>query len=137
MANRNVPFLLALALAPAAPAHALNNCSSFSDLRGQALVTVNVVNQFRYSPACVRISRNATVRFVAQFGSHPMYGGIVSGGSATIDPDSPIGPFTGGLEASVTFMAEGEFPYFCDFHYTMGMLGSILVDDSIFRDAFE
>jgi plastocyanin len=37
----------------------------------------------------------------------------------------------------VTFRREGEYPYFCDFHYNIGMQGSIVVDDSLFRNSFE
>lgn len=140
---RRVPRLhlaafFAVALVAVAPAHALNNCTTFSDLRGQSLVVVNTIG-FRYSAACIRISTGTTVRIVSEFGSHPLYGGTVSGGNATIDPGSPIGPFVQGQQAEVQLQAVGEFPYFCDFHYGMGMMGSILVEPAgpLFADSFE
>ncbi|HET7844499.1 MAG TPA: hypothetical protein VFL14_10140 [Xanthomonadales bacterium] len=125
-----------VALAAAMPARALNNCSTFSDLRGRALVVVNTIG-FRYSPACAQVSSGTTVRFVSEFGTHPLYGGLVAGGIATIDPASPLGPFVQGSQAEVLLVAEGELPYFCDFHWNMGMQGSIRVVPELFVDSFE
>jgi len=135
--QRLAAFVAIVLLMPA-PARALNNCTTFGDYRDRSLVTV-MTQGFRYSPACARISQGATVRIVSEFGSHPLYGGTVSGGNATIDPASPIGPFVQGLQAEVQLNTLGEFPYFCDFHYGMGMMGSILVEPEpvMFGDSFE
>jgi plastocyanin len=125
------------ALLWASSAHALNNCSNFSDQRGRGIVIVNEVAVNRYSPACVRISEGDTVRFNVEFTSHPTFGGVVNGGTATIDPGSPIGANTSGSTVDVFFADIGEFPYFCDFHYTGGMMGSVLVDPVLFGNSFE
>jgi plastocyanin len=131
-------FVLAMtALALAAPVRALNNCSSFSDLRGRDIVIVNEVAVNRYSPACIRISQGAFVRFNVDFVSHPTFGGLVSGGTATFDPTSPIGANTMGDSIDVFFPDIGEFPYYCDFHFLGGMMGSVLVDPILFTNGFE
>ncbi len=129
--------LIAVALSLAMPARALNNCSNFSDQRGRDLVIVNEVAVNRYSPACIRISQGAVVRFNVDFVSHPTFGGVVSGGTATFDPTSPIGAHTSGTTVDVFFANVGEFPYYCDFHYPGGMMGSVLVDPILFANGFE
>lgn len=128
-----------LAVTVSVPAHALNNCSSFSDLRDRLNVNINTVaGQNRYSPSCVRIAIDTTVTFNSNFGGHPLYGGLVSGGVATIDPASPVGAHNSGTApVVVSFHQLGEFPYFCDFHFDDGMLGSIMVDPSFFANGFE
>ncbi len=121
------------------PVAALNNCSDFIDLRSRRNITINTApGQNRYSPSCVRVAVDTSVTFNSDFTTHPLYGGLVSGGVATIDPASPIGAHNSGTApVIVTLTALGEFPYFCDFHYTQGMLGSIVVDPAFFDDGFE
>ena len=135
---------LAIAGCWAPVARALNNCADadFLDRRGYAEVTIandDPLNPHRYRPRCVTISEGTRVVFQAtpNFGSHPLYGGIVSGGVATIDPESPIGSINTGTEAERTLVERGEFPFFCDFHYSMGMMGSIRVVPEMFRDGFD
>ena len=134
--RRLIVTLLALL---AAPAFAVNNCSSYSDQRGAALVSINsVAGQNRYSPSCVRIAAGGSVRFSANFGQHPLYGGTVLGGIATYDPSNPVGAHNNGTTpVTVVFDDAGEYPFFCDFHFTMGMLGSVRVDVSLFVDGME
>jgi hypothetical protein len=76
-------------------------------------------------------------RAIPNFGMHPLYGGIVVDGKATIDPESPIGSIGTGTEAERVLVESGEFPFFCDFHYDMGMMGSIRVVPELFADGFE
>ena len=137
---------IALAIAGlwASAAQALNNCaeSGFLDRRGVAeLVIANddPFNPHRYRPRCATVSEGTRVVFQAtpNFGSHPLYGGIVDNGVATIDPGSPIGSITGGTEAERVLVASGEFPFFCDFHFSMGMMGSVRVVPALFADGFE
>ena len=85
---------------------ALNNCleGDFLDQRGQAEIQIandDPTNPFRYRPRCVMISEGTRVIFraVPNFGMHPLYGGVVSGGQPTIDPESPIGSISSGNEA--------------------------------------
>lgn len=127
-----------------APAAALNNCLSenFVDRRGlDDVVIVNDQpgNPFLYRPRCLTVSAGARVIFraVPNFGNHPLFAGIVSGGVATPDPTSPIGSITSGTEATVAFPDVGEYPYFCDFHFSQGMLGSVQVVPEWFANGFE
>ncbi len=131
-----------LALAPAAPA--LNNClpGNFVDRRGQDDVVIandQPGNPFLYRPRCLTVSAGARVLFRAlpDFGNHPLFAGTVNGSTATIDPTSPIGTITSGPERAVTFPAPGEFPYYCDFHFQQGMLGSVQVVPEWFANGFE
>lgn len=137
--SRWFPLACVLAASSAVPVRAANNCSTFADLRARTVVTVNTVTgQNRYSPACVMVSVGATVTFNSNFGNHPLYGGLVTGGVATIDPASPIGAHNSGTApVSIVFTQLGEFPYFCDFHFDDGMMGSVLVDPATFDDGFE
>ena len=135
-------FLIALWFPQAALA--LNNClaADFQDRHGEAEIRIsndNPGNVYQYRPRCVTISEGSRVRFAANpdFGMHPLYGGTVSGGQASIDPDSPIGSFTSGDEGERVLIASGEFPYFCDFHFAAGMMGSIRVVPQLFADGFD
>ena len=136
-------LLVAFAVWPR-PAAALNGCldADFADRRGRAdLVVANddPTQPFRYRPRCATISEGTRVIFRALpgFGMHPLYGGTVSGGVATIDPSSPIGSITSGGEAERVLLASGEFPFFCDFHHAQGMLGSLRVVPQLFADGFD
>ena len=135
---------LAIAGCWAPASHALNNCADadFLDRRGHAEIVIandDPLNPHRYRPRCATISEGTRVVFQAtpNFGSHPLYGGTVSGGIATIDPESPIGSINTGTEAERTLVEWGEFPFFCDFHYSMGIMGSIRVVPEMFRDGFD
>lgn len=137
-------FSLYIAIFLPSVAAALNNCldAEFQDRRGQAEIFIandNPGNPFAYRPRCVTISEGTGVHFAAipDFGMHPLYGGIVSGDQATIDPASPIGSFTSGTEGERVLIEAGEFPYFCDFHFAAGMMGSIRVVPELFADGFE
>lgn len=132
-----------LALAPV-PAPALNDClpGAFVDQRGLASIQIandDPTNPFRYRPRCVTVSEGTRVLFRAlpNFGMHPLFGGTVANGQATIDPTSPIGAITFGTEAERTLIGVAEWPFFCDFHYAQGMLGSIRVVPELYADGFE
>lgn len=131
-------------LLPCASAHALNNClpGDFIDRRGRDDVVIandQPGNPFLYRPRCVTVSAGANVLFRALpgFGNHPLFAGTVIGGVATFDPTSPIGAITSGEQELVTFPAEGEYPYYCDFHFSQGMAGSVRVVPEWFADGFE
>ena len=135
-------LLIALCLPQAA--HALNNClaTDFQDRHGQAEIQIandNPGNPYVYRPRCVTISEGTKVHFAAvpDFGMHPLYGGTVSGGEATIDPASPIGSLGSGAQGERVLIASGEFPFFCDFHFASGMMGSIRVIPQLFADGFD
>lgn len=123
---------------------ALNNCieSDFIDRRGRATIEVandDPTNPYRYRPRCVTISEGTEVTFRAlpDFGMHPLYGGTVVDGVATIDPASPIGSTGIGTETQRLLVVSGEFPFFCDMHFDQGMAGSIRVVPQLFADGFD
>jgi plastocyanin len=125
-------------------ADAMNGClvADFVDRRGLAQIQVandDPTNPFRYRPRCVTVSEGTHVVFRAtpNFGMHPLYGGTVSGGVATIDPDSPIGSNGIGNEVDRLLSDTGEFPFFCDVHYAQGMAGSVRVVPELFKDGFD
>jgi plastocyanin len=125
-------------------ASALNNCAEaeFQDQRGRAGIQIandNPTNPFAYRPRCVTISEGTVVTFRANpdFGMHPLYGGVVSGGQVTIDPASPIGSISSGTEADRLLVDAGEFPYFCDVHFGNSMFGSVRVVPQLFADGFD
>lgn len=133
-----------LALLVPIRAWALNNCldGDFVDQRGLADIEIansDPTNPFRYRPRCVTISEGTRIFFraVPNFGMHPLYGGVVAAGQATIDPDSPIGSISNGTEAERVILQSGEFPYFCDVHFAQGMTGSIRVVPQLFADGFD
>jgi plastocyanin len=131
---------LGLLLAASFTAHAANGCfANFTDLRGRSLVTIRapLCQVLDYQPRCARVSAGTTVRFDMSFSCHPTFGGTVVDNEAEMDPTSPIGPWGSGGPYDVTFANVGEYPYFCDFHYMMGMTGSILVVPELFADGFE
>lgn len=135
---------LAVGVTVAPSATALNDClpGDFFDQRGLAEIEIgndDPTNPFLYRPRCVTISEGTRVRFRAtpNFGMHPLFGGLVSGGQAVIDPDSEIGVINSGKQAERILVAAGEHPYYCDFHYNQGMMGSILVVPQLFANGFD
>jgi plastocyanin len=143
-ARRRAAWLGAIGLLTTGPATALNDClpGAFVDRRGLASIEIandDPTNPFRYRPRCVTVSEGTRVLFrgLPNFGMHPLFGGLVANGQATIDPASPIGAITSGSQAERLLTGVAEWPFFCDFHYDQGMLGSILVVPELFADGFE
>jgi plastocyanin len=139
----SVIFALLAVFAPLR-AFALNNCIDIdvADRRGVEQIAIandDPTNPYRYRPRCVTISEGTLVTFraVPDFGMHPLYGGTVDGGVATMDPASPIGSVGIGTEAQRLLTASGEFPFFCDVHYDQGMAGSIRVVPELFANGFD
>lgn len=137
-------FSIPVALCLSQAVDALNNClaTDFQDRHGLSEIQIandNPGNAFIYRPRCVTISEGTRVHFVAipDFGMHPLYGGTVSGGQVNIDPESPIGSLTSGGEGDRVLIESGEFPFFCDFHFAAGMMGSIRVIPQLFSDGFD
>lgn len=142
------PFLFALVVISlglwSAETLALNNCQDgeFLDRTGRAEVEIandNPSNPFLYRPRCVTVSEGTLITFraIPNFGMHPLFGGVVDDGVATIDPTSPIGSISSGTEAERLWFGSGEFPYFCDVHFGTGMMGSIRVVPQLFANGFE
>ena len=134
---------LAVLLAPTL-AQALNGCldANFLDRRGRETLVISnddPTAPFLYRPRCATISEGTRVIFraVPNFGMHPLFGGLVVGAKATIDPASPIGSIGSGTEATRVLVDAGEFPFFCDVHFDQGMKGSIRVVPQLFADGFD
>ena len=131
--------MLGLVLLTAQLTHAANGCSAtFSDRRAQRLLVIDAqqCSVLDYSPRCAKVAAGTRVEF--RIGScHPTFPGLVTGNSATIDPASPIGSMTAAGTYTFELNDAGEFPYFCDVHFEMGMAGSILVVPETFLDGFE
>lgn len=82
----------------------------------------------KYEPRCVRVSVGTVVTFVSNFETHPLRGGEVIDGQGVVDPASPITPQSSGTTAAFTLADVGEVPYFCAFHASIGMSGTIWVE---------
>ena len=136
---------MAAAVVASSGAEAENNCfaGDFVDLRGlQQIVVANndPGNTYKYRPRCAKVTAGTVVRFEAipSFGVHPLYGGTIEDGMPVMDPGSPIGSILSGTSAERLLDTAGEFPFYCDAHYTLGMQGSILVlPEQIFVNGFE
>lgn len=146
LAQAALPQLTLALLLGTTTASALNNCLpadfAATDRRSDNPVVIandSPGNPFLYRPRCATIAAGTTVIFrgVPDFGLHPLYAGIVSGGTATIDSNSPLGSVSTGTEYTVVLNEPGEYPYFCDFHYNSGMLGSLRVVPQLFASGFE
>src|SRR5687768_14322079 len=131
--------MLGLVLLAAELAHAANGCSAtFSDRRAQRLLVIDAqqCSVLDYSPRCAKVAAGTTVEF--RIGScHPTFPGLVTGEMATIDQASPIGTMLSAGTYTFELNVAGEFPYFCDAHFRMGMAGSILVVPETFLEGFE
>lgn len=139
--RRGAAFAALAALSPLATAWAANGCfTNWSDRRGANPVVIQSAQfGFDYFPRCALVAQGATLRFESTFDNHPMFGGLVVDDMATIDPDSPIGPWLTGTLREIVATDVVELPYFCDSHFAapLNMKGSILVVPEFFADDFE
>lgn len=94
---------------------------------GKTDVTVTE-KDFKYTPACLKVSKGTNVKFTLNFAVHPTIGGDFTDGFKTPDPASPIKETKTGMEATFTFPNTGTFPYYCDAHASIGMYGVIYVE---------
>ena len=97
------------------------------DHTGEAQVTITS-EVVKYSPRCLRVSAGTDVIFLSDFDSHPLRGGVVVDGQGVVDPMSPITPQDTGTTATFTLPDVGEVPFFCAFHASIGMFGTIFVE---------
>lgn len=81
-----------------------------------------------YDPPCVKVSAGDTVTWNGDFSFHPLRGGEVVDGTATPDTGSPIVAVDTGMTADVTFPTAGTFPFYCNVHFSVGMMGAVLVE---------
>ncbi|NUO52550.1 MAG: hypothetical protein HOV80_27195 [Polyangiaceae bacterium] len=97
------------------------------DMTADGDVTISSMG-VNYTPKCVRVAAGTSVTFLSDFNMHPLRGGQVVDDVGMVDPQSPITPQDSG--SAVTFMLDepGEYPYFCSFHASIGMFGTIWVE---------
>jgi plastocyanin len=65
-----------------------------------------------YSPACLEVTRGATVAFLGDFSAHPMF---PSAGRNT-NAGNPIAVTQTGTRAAFTFTTPGFYAYYCQHH---------------------
>ncbi len=109
-----------------------NGCdpATAENLQEQGVEIAFPVGGLKYDPPCILIHATHSVNFKAAgstFVSHPLVGGTVVDGVATPDPNSPIGTQDTGDIFTATFPEPGQYPYYCDFHYSSGMMGVVYV----------
>ena len=100
---------------------------------GAATVTVEVAPQksFSFRPNPVFIQPGDTVRWAWKSTGH--YHTVTSGPFTPGAGGTPDGLFDSGAQMSTTFVfshtfpTAGKFPYFCEFHDTVGMTGTVVV----------
>jgi plastocyanin len=84
-----------------------------------------------YTPSCIRVKVGATVTFTGlatTFASHPLVGGEVKNGMEMPAASGPFVPATNmGASKAFTMSAVGAYPYYCDFHSSAGMFGTVFV----------
>ncbi len=97
------------------------------DLTDQTAITVTSEG-IKYEPRCARVAAGTAVTFVSNFQMHPLRGGEIVDGQGVVDPASPITPQSSGTEATFVLEDAGEVPYFCAFHASIGMFGTIWVE---------
>jgi plastocyanin len=110
----------------------LNGCNSSTatDKTASTSTTVMFGDTLVYDPPCVRIKAGSSVTFQGNFMGHPLQGGTASGLTLTPDAASPIKltmGTDGGMSASFTFPAAGNFGYYCTLHGGVGMKGAVFV----------
>jgi plastocyanin len=98
---------------------AITPCNSATNYVSGTSVAVGDATTIGYMPACLKVAPGTTVTIGAsQF--HPL--SARSGGS----PNNPIGMHQM-TPQTVTFPTAGFFPFQCDIHFSLGMMGVIWV----------
>jgi plastocyanin len=64
------------------------------------------------------------VTFNGSFANHPLAGGS---SPPTVDATSPIKATATGTTATFAMTTAGSYGYFCEAHYTIGMMGALFV----------
>lgn len=101
------------------------------DHTGEAAVSIafgGTVLKATYAPRCLRVSAGTEVTFVGEFDHHPLAGGVVVDGVATLDPASPFFPTTStGSSKPFVLDTPGTYGFYCTIHVEVGMVGAVFV----------
>lgn len=107
----------------------VNGCDAATAEDHTADTTTTVTQTgLEYAPKCIKIKAGSSVKFVSTFSMHPLVGGEVLDQIEDPDAASPIQPTSTGTEATFTFPDAGTFPYYCDTHSSVGMVGAVFVE---------
>jgi plastocyanin len=83
---------------------------------------------FTYVPPCIRVDAGTTVTFSGNFLNHPFVGGEVIN---SVRVPATSGPFAGvtntGTSRSFVMTTAGTFGYYCNAHWSAGMMGVVFV----------
>ena len=98
-------------------------CSSDTVVDETAAIEVDVNSSNVFSPKELTVKVGQTVRWVWKGGSH----NVVSGSSCTADGNFTSGAPKAGGTYEKQFEVVGTFPYYCEPHCAVGMVGTITV----------
>jgi plastocyanin len=107
----------------------INGCdaTNTTDLTGLATTTVTFSGT-TYNPPCIRVKVGTTVTFSGSFSAHPLVGGEFKNGMEIPAASGPFVPATNvGFAKTFQMSAAGTYPYYCDFHSSAGMFGTVFV----------
>jgi plastocyanin len=107
----------------------VHDCSQAdaTDMTAAAAATITFAG-VAYTPKCVRVKAGTDVTFTGDFASHPLVGGEFVDTIKTPDPSSPITSTMTGMTATFTMATAGAYPYYCNVHASVGMVGVIFVE---------
>jgi plastocyanin len=109
----------------------LNECAAmdYQDLAAgsDAERTVRPRGTTGYTPRCLTVRLGQRVTFEMDFATHPLVPGIPHGPTAGATSPNPITRQTAGSTYGLTFEAPGYFPFYCNRHGHVGMLGVVRV----------
>ena len=117
------------AMSDAAPPGAINDCTLMSALDRTELADQRVVDfgGTLYTPKSMKIHVGQSVTWSGDFGFHPLRPGLIVNGVRTAQANNPIPPTSNGASVRVTFTTAGQYGYYCDNHWDVGMRGAIFV----------
>ena len=93
---------------------------------GQSTVTVHATSSNTFAPAAVGVKPGDTVRWVNDGGFHNVH---FEDGSFNQPPQSSPPEAWPGGEVTRKFDQPGEYRYYCDAHASIGMKGTVYVND--------
>ena len=107
----------------------LNDCalSTATDLTGIAAVDIGFTS-IKYTPACFKVTAGTEVTFQGAFTGHDMWGGEIVADVEVPDAASPfMPPTTTGSSKTFTLGTPGNYGFYCEPHWDVGMKGAAFV----------
>jgi plastocyanin len=110
------------------PPPVVNGCSAAQAEEHSEQVTTITRDEPEYVPSCIRIKAGNRVKFVDDFSSCPLVGGVVTPNGNDEDAKSPIKRTDGGTSVAFTFPSAGVFGFYCEGHTAHGNQGAVFVE---------